>query len=72
MKTNKNAHGAGFQRGYEYCQKEYEEKLKNNIEVPDECICSCTNQKVIEMVYPLPPVCDHCRKMIRRSFYNAA
>jgi hypothetical protein len=54
----------------DYYKKEYEEKLSKSIEIPDVCICDCKKQDIIELVYPLPPICNHCRKMIRRSFYN--
>ena len=61
----------GFIAGGKYVKKHFESELEKIIKVPDVCLCTCKNKDIINLVFPLPPICNNCRKMIRRSFYNA-
>lgn len=32
-----------------------------------ELVCTCSNQKIIHTVYPLPDICDYCRKVVVKT-----
>ena len=35
-----------------------------NIKIIPEIICKCKNPEKIAMVYPVPDICNYCRKFI--------